>query len=921
MNEKQQQLTFEKGITNVPSDAVCSDNTLQVCEGMIHDNGEFRPVQIPVSCMTLPENHRLLFVHKTNNSTNYIAQTGENALVWGLDVNGVFEEKGTLMTGLSATPKLEGIGNALVAQIGDTIYYIRYDGTAYKAPASELPVPKIRFNLINQHIEQTSFNGNGSVPDQFPAPEIVFDKYNQINELATPHIWFLTNPDTFRNGLYGAYAEGKKKQHEAKRFVNPFAVRFALELYDGSLIYQSTPILMFPSLMFNHQFFSMGGTTCYLDVQGYELGAVLDEAYPEGWDDIVKGIKVFVSREVEIHDLTDTWTGEIGLIGSTNNLSNDDVVFDSVPDSYRENYLERGQNGELIRNLRYYVMVSRWVKPDGTQESVGTNYKRAAEIDYQELLDYHFDYEGIGNMRWHTFKMRDTKDVLKDLAESSIFYDLCTIQLRDERYNTFTPLSQLFTSQRLVALEGYPTMEHDDFYSFANTAADYMAAYNNRLILAGLKRTVFEGFTQFTGHHEPDSEYSVYFIVTLIIDGKEVKVKKLAEHYSEIPGTFFYYPDPRAKKVEFYRKDGAHFWRFGPYQLTVHPGLNGAYYMGEVETLKTNFWDGQNGKVSQDYFDDITPYTEYLPAEFTVSEVNNPFVFNAPSYARIGSGDIRGLSNYTTALSQGQFGQYPLVIFSTDGIWAASVSSEGYFAAVHPMSRDVCLDNSPIVQTDGAVFFASSKGLMVASGGKVECVSVQLNGKADKPFASFLDGALIAYDYRDSLLWIIRHDSNEAWLYNIKNGTFATKQLPGYPQQATITRIINKYPDSLIQLDNKVYTLLNRPNINSDNNRYSGTVVSRPMKLENALALKTIMQARHITDFSPASVSADSPAGSINLRIYASNNLHQWRELHSLRGTPWKYYRFQYSFTNLHATDRFAGTVLITQERRTNKLR
>jgi hypothetical protein len=43
--------------------------------------------------------------------------------------------------------------------------------------------------------------------------------------------------------------------------------------------------------------------------------------------------------------------------------------------------------------------------------------------------------------------------------------------------------------------------------------------------------------------------------------------------------------------------------------------------------------------------------------------------------------------------------------------------------------------------------------------------------------------------------------------------------------------------------------------------------------------------------------------------------------LHSLRGTPWKYYKFRFTFTNLIATDRFAGTMLITQERRTDKLR
>jgi hypothetical protein len=83
------------------------------------------------------------------------------------------------------------------------------------------------------------------------------------------------------------------------------------------------------------------------------------------------------------------------------------------------------------------------------------------------------------------------------------------------------------------------------------------------------------------------------------------------------------------------------------------------------------------------------------------------------------------------------------------------------------------------------------------------------------------------------------------------------------------------------------------------------------MKLENALALKSIMQIRHIMQMQ----------GAMSLHIFASNNLDNWAELHSLRGTPWKYYCFQYDFSNLKATDRFAGTMLITQERRTNKLR
>lgn len=239
------------------------------------------------------------------------------------------------------------------------------------------------------------------------------------------------------------------------------------------------------------------------------------------------------------------------------------------------------------------------------------------------------------------------------------------------------------------------------------------------------------------------------------------------------------------------------------------------------------------------------------------------------------------------------------------------------------MSREVALlDNPCITQTDGAVFFASEKGLMVVVGAQVKCVSEQLSGKAnginisDGAFQDYLKNAFIAYDYRDSLLWIFNPDSGYAtycYIYSMKTGTFAK-----YLFSTAITNIVDNYPDYLLQSGTSVFSLLDRPNINSTEesaNTYTATMITRPMKLENALALKSIMQVKHIHDMQ----------GSLTLRIFASNKLSQsdsdWVELFSLRGVPWKYYKFRYDFTGLKATDRFAGTMLITQERRTDKLR
>ena len=52
-----------------------------------------------------------------------------------------------------------------------------------------------------------------------------------------------------------------------------------------------------------------------------------------------------------------------------------------------------------------------------------------------------------------------------------------------------------------------------------------------------------------------------------------------------------------------------------------------------------------------------------------------------------------------------------------------------------------------------------------------------------------------------------------------------------------------------------------------------------------------------------------------------SNDLEHWVTLTSLRSVPWKYYRFGYSFNGLKATSTFAGSVIKTEEVRTDRMR
>jgi hypothetical protein len=240
-------------------------------------------------------------------------------------------------------------------------------------------------------------------------------------------------------------------------------------------------------------------------------------------------------------------------------------------------------------------------------------------------------------------------------------------------------------------------------------------------------------------------------------------------------------------------------------------------------------------------------------------------------------------------------------------------NAEGLYTSIVPMSREVCNNPLSITQTDGAVFFSSEKGLMVVVGSEVKCVSEQLNGKYDKNITPLQDilkrSGLIAYDYRDSLLWILDDDTGTIYIYNIKAGTFARFLWQG----ELIYNVVNHYPDTLLQDEvGNVYSLLEKPNINSDKGTYTATIETRPMKLENAFAFKSLRQLKNVFD---------SDGGSCTLAIKASNDMKNWTDVESLKGKGWKYFKFKYTFEDMKATDRFAGTFLVTQERYTEKLR
>lgn len=137
---------------------------------------------------------------------------------------------------------------------------------------------------------------------------------------------------------------------------------------------------------------------------------------------------------------------------------------------------------------------------------------------------------------------------------------------------------------------------------------------------------------------------------------------------------------------------------------------------------------------------DGMPITSPSPCEnrynvMKVSMVENPFVFPAACTYTPSQGTIVGLSSNTVALSEGQFGQYPLYVFCSDGIWAMSLDTSGSMAylACNQVSRDVCINAASVCGVGGGVLFAGKQGMMLIAGNSVKRISAALDNAGSMP--------------------------------------------------------------------------------------------------------------------------------------------------------------------------------------------
>jgi hypothetical protein len=849
-------LTYN-GITRSPSDFICKDGDLAECVNLLSENGELQPICTPE--LLLQCNGELLFIHKGNSYQNYIINDGGILKAFKQTKEGIeYYSFSMNIASLGEISNIVCLGNTLIISCEKGLYYLLFKNNDYNTLGQQPKFLSLSFGLKGA-THRTPYRDLKITIDEIPE-----------SAFSNPHTFSSNNKEKVSSAIIPLINKLIQGVQSSGKFSFPFFIRYAYRLYDGSLLMHSAPILMFPSKKTGAiATYDSHTTTSISNINVMVKGCSIDYQVMNyfdlsDWNEIIKGIDIFVSSPIMTYDQNGQCQGlnkadsEYGLVGI---------------------YLDEGYGSSGKYQLHDHGQLSIITMPT----------------------------------RWD--------EAIKEIKNCSQFYKIASIPLSD--INANNERKDLLLKESVLDTLVQQERMTDDYNSHDSIKAKYAYVYNSRLNIANISYIPFKGFPAESLSYYSNKTPNQYTIYTFIAsDNNDIILRSTNNLSLDDFGNYLYYPNIKAFKMVLKNETSS---QYAEIKLSPHELLNGAYYFGEFKELewKNNF----SGTLIESTNIEIPVLNKIY-----TSEVNNPFTFPVAGINTIGTGEILGIASATKALSQGQFGQFPLYAFTSDGIWALEVSNAGTYSSKQVVTRDVCNNPASITQIDGAIVFTTDRGVMILQGSETQCISDIMDGKhfrpdsleavsAHKPeidnvivdisdnlsFLKYIQNCAIAYDYPNARLIFNTPGTRYQYIYSLRSGTFCKlhhgKHFP---------RVVNSYPDCYLQdTDGNVYNYSSVRDENGIMERSQGIIITRPLSFGSA-SLKTITRILNRGIYKSPSY--------IKIGLYGSRDGITYYKIHSLHGMGWKYFRLVL-YTSLLPTERLSCTSLTLEERFTNKLR
>lgn len=938
-------ISLSYGIHRTPS--IGHDGELSECVNLIPRAGELVNIARPglVADIELPDGALLQCVHhitgdQADNYISYNASTG--ALYTQRPGDATPATPFATLTGIS---QLLNIGNTIIALgEGITNFYLWKNG-GYLNLGSHIPDIPIQFGLnVEFWSEEVVDIAGFSMNDNLRFYQEDFDALSRLSnprgqkkltkaqgQSEAEFSGYLNRMNDFIKGLL--YEEIAKITSE-DRFALPFFVRYALRLYDGSHAMASSPVLMLPSTIPLVEINSDRdkASVKYLKKSVLDYAASIDSGLSdllEDWSDIIAGVDIFASNPIYMWDASE----EIDTM---------------ISGSYVKDYYGVGPMRVTI-GLDGYRSKSYDMKNGDEASSPWRVF---------------FELPGLGG----------ESGVNERLAQESTYYKISSINI--DSLST-SRVSVPISSGVIKALSGQEILsdnyrEHD-IYNFGRGLS-----YNSRAILYNAARTpgypniqtkTLVPYTSMPPYSQETATFQIYADIK-DKDGNEKRMPLGAEAPadSEDPASYWVYiPDEDITWIHYVlRYNGGEYKH--KEKAIKHKFLPGVYCILPIKTIDVSTsWQGEDTMRT----DEAPIFPEFN--RIFISDALNPFLIRETLAVTLDVGAILAVSTATKALSQGQFGQFPLYAFTTDGIWALEVSSTGAIEARQPVSRDVITAGTLPLQTDDSVIFVTSQGLKQLTGSQTTLLSDIVEGhnpddtdyrlyadraqgtlradyadlnalltpSDDEDFVALLQSGKMLYDYAQQLVHIYV-GLDKHYVYDLAAQEWSSQYLfagdiadPDAQEEdasslSALTRrarsrlpllasdllpaddpatVVPAYPLSVMQYGTRLFTYERSKSVTT----HPGVALTRPIALGDPTAMKALMDFR----ITGQKTSADTFR---RMAVYVSNDGYQWRQLPTLKRGSFKYFRFMV-LSRMTDYDTLTGLTVAHQSRRLNRLR
>lgn len=885
-----------RGISRTPSDRMTDDGGCAESLNVSLDNGEIAPVLMPEDVTSVVGSGntfvaKKVFIHKTSSYTNYVLHLQENNQL-GVFVDGSFKSFVALNAG-ETLEDIVAVGNTLVMATSERMLYALYKDGVYRNLGSRIPEPHIEFQCMKSDYvfrsSSISLLNNASASSANGIDRLDAGSWGK----AVQRIEFGTEEDAdglaarlreVQGEIWAAANSRIRSMRMNDCFLCPFFVRYAVRLYDGSYIYQSVPVL---------------------------LGAGSDS---------------FMRVEADRYTSVET-----GNITSTISVL---LATPFIPKATLKSWNTEGW-GDIIRSVDLFIST------DVCYPAFNANISALTEVESGAHTTFKVEFFN-GNTT-------DFKAMESELLSKNTFYKIAsfnnseTSELRSGFRISDGDIS--LSEDDLLVKERLPDYEQ----SGTQIIPSSLTSFNNRILAVGSKRLLPTGYgflqsTNIVNEGLPTQTYNLAFYLTGS-DGAEHKIvsRSYTGDYGMYPysqtlasGTtharpfgLIFFPDSRCSRADI--RVGSNVYSI---EMKPHPLLNCSYaYWGLSKTVE-DIPDVTAGSTLASFISGENRL-EYESNRLYISDSGNPFYFPLSGNILMQAGII-DIAIANTALSQGQFGQFPLYAFTADGIWALETASDGAVVSSKPLSREVCISRRSIVSIDQAVVFVSAKGVMLLQGSQISELSPDMNGrhytieeipetiikgttyaglipavKDRDSFKAFMGDVRIAYDYTGRRLVFISPSHGYQYVYKLDTATWHKMTLG-----LSLRDTVNSYPECLAVGVNgsgytKIYDLSTVLDVAEDQDTAKIVIATRPFDLDNPDIYKTITGVR---------IRGQYAAGSVKFMLLGSHDGINFFTLSTLRGKSWKMFRI-IILANLKPTERISWIDVEYETRLTNRIR